>query len=33
MTLFAGYRRVEILNRELTANGNGPAVLLCASRP
>jgi hypothetical protein len=32
MALFAGYQKVEILNREMTANGNGPAVLLCATR-
>jgi hypothetical protein len=32
MTLFAGYQTVEIIQREMTANGNGPAVLLCATR-
>lgn len=28
----AGYTRVDLLNKEMTANGNGPAILLCATR-
>ncbi len=28
----AGYTRVDLLKKEMTANGNGPAILLCASR-
>lgn len=32
MTLAAGYQRVEIVDREITKNGNGPAVMFCASR-
>ena len=33
MTLNGGYTTVEILKVEMTLNGNGPAVLLCAHRP
>ena len=32
MMTTAGYRTVEILDREETENGNGPAVLLAAGR-
>jgi hypothetical protein len=28
----AGYTKVELVRKEITANGNGPAILLCASR-
>lgn len=28
----AGYTNVELIRKEMTANGNGPAILLCASR-
>jgi SAM-dependent methyltransferase len=33
MALAGGYQRIEIIEREITKNGNGPAVLLCATRP
>jgi hypothetical protein len=32
MCLEAGYTKVEVLNKEMTENQNGPAVLLAASR-
>jgi SAM-dependent methyltransferase len=32
MALAGGYQRIEIIGREMTKNGNGPAVLLCATR-
>ena len=32
MARAGGYRRIEIFEREITKNGNGPAVLLCATR-
>ncbi len=28
----AGYTQVNLVRKEMTANGNGPAVMLCASR-
>lgn len=28
----AGYTNVELVKKEMTANGNGPAILLCATR-
>jgi SAM-dependent methyltransferase len=32
MALAGGYQRIEVIEREMTKNGNGPAVLLCATR-
>jgi hypothetical protein len=32
MALAGGYQRIEVIEREITKNGNGPAVLLCATR-
>jgi hypothetical protein len=32
MALAGGYQRIELLETEMTKNGNGPAVLLCATR-